>query len=207
MEHVEARWSPLLLQPIAGSPECFVVGCAVANLDGYHLEIANSLERLNCFYSVRGDVVRFAVELSVEALRHDLSKRGLYALLNPQEVLSGVKLGEMREGQGKSLSDIAQSWLGILSSLHDQQRGAFALLETRTTAADQLLASARKVALPKEIFQYVRERNSHLAGYFSEGIRLGRRRTVDNKTGSEIDFIGKRLVANCHIPSGSMAVS
>jgi hypothetical protein len=193
---VNARWAPLLLHPIVGSPECLVVGCAAVVRDDFHLELVNSLDRLNCFYGEQASVVRFAIELSVEALKHDLSKRGELALSNPYETLSGLKVGEVCDGEGESLAEIAQSWLGILSSLQSVQRKVLTLVQQPTNAVHQLGPDAKRVTLPKEIFQYVKIRNPQLAACFSESLRFGRRRSVVTRDGSEIDFSGKKLVAN-----------
>jgi len=92
-QHVYAKWSPVLLAPISGSYERLVIGCAVANETGFHLEMANALNRLGCLYAARAESVLFAVTLAEKALVHDLAQRGIKALLHPKGLLSGVAWG------------------------------------------------------------------------------------------------------------------
>ncbi len=196
-QHVFAKWSPVLLAPISGSYERLVIGCAVANEDGYHLEMANALNRLGCLYSSRADGVLFAVELAEKALKHDLVERGIEALLQPKGLLSGVALGELREAEGSSLSEIARDWMRVLSSLYDADASFEVVAKPDLMVAASQKSGKSEDRLPQLVLKHVSSKNLEIAQYFNARIAAGkkrRRRSAAHEV--EIDYKGRRLVAN-----------
>lgn len=208
-QHVYAQWAPVLLEPIAGSYERLVVGCAVANKEGYHLEMANALNRLGCLYADRADGVMFAVELAAKALQHDLSVRGIEALQTPKGLLSGVMLGPIRDAEGGSLGAIARDWMVVLSSLYEAKIEN----DLQQAVPEPVLAQDRpKKAhdrLPQLVLRHVSARNLSIAQHFSSSITEGkqrRRRSAAHEV--EIDYKGRRLVANfATLTAGRLAPS
>lgn len=196
-QHVYAKWSPVLLAPISGSYERLVIGCAAANETGFHLEMANALNRLGCLYAARADSVLFAVALAQKALMHDLAERGIEALQHPRGLLSGVALGEVREAEGASLSEIARDWMGVLSSLYDPETAKDALAKSADVLATAQKADRVEDRLPQLVLRHVSSRNLAVAQYFNARIAAGkgrRRRSAAHEV--EIDYKGRRLVAN-----------
>lgn len=196
-QHVFAKWSPVLLAPIAGSYERLVIGCAAANETGFHLEMANALNRLGCLYASRAESVLFAVELAEKALMHDLAQRGIEALLHPKGLLSGVALGEVREAEGVSLTEIARDWMGVLSSLYDPEMAQGAVAQPAVAGAVAKKAEKAEDRLPQLVLKHVSTRNLAIAQYFNARIAAGkqrRRRSAAHEV--EIDYKGRRLVAN-----------
>ncbi|MCZ0963233.1 hypothetical protein [Paracoccus benzoatiresistens] len=191
---VQAHWAPIVLHPISGSYERLVVGCIAANRSGFHIEMANALDRLDCFYGERAQSVRFAVELAGKALELDLVERGLAALLEPKSPLSGVTVVEAREVEGGSLQEIAKDWMSVMSSLY-QQGPLSSVVEPPET--EVLKSSRNKDRLPQLVLAHIAEKDLSVAQHFSDEI-------VSGKTGKkrrsahdlEIDFKGHRLVAN-----------
>ncbi len=206
-QHVYAKWRPVLLEPISGSYERLVIGCAVANPSGFHLEMANALSRLSCLYAVKAEAVLFAVELAEKALKYDLAERGLEALLHPKSILSGVALGELRDGEGADLSEIGRDWMAVISSLYDP-----AVTKSASEQPNVLKAAEKKIGreddrLPQLVLKLVSSRNIEIARYFSSRIvegRVRRRRSAAHEV--DIDYRGRRLVANfATLKAGSLA--
>ncbi len=206
-EHVFAKWRPVLLEPISGSYERLVIGCAVANQSGFHLEMANALDRLNCLYAVKADAVLFAVELAGNALKQDLAERGIEALLHPKGLLSGIALGEMREAEGAGLAEIGQDWMAVLSSLYDPGVGQSASEQPKVAKDTEKKTGSESDRLPQLVLKLVSSRNIEIARYFSSRIVDGRvRRSRSSAHEVDIDYRGRRLVANfATLKAGNLA--
>lgn len=191
---IKANWAPIVLRPIMGSPELFVIGVAAADSLTVHLEQANKLERLRCLYESNADLVVLAVRTGLDALHQDISARGPLALRDFQPVLSGVGLGEMREGEGQSLAHIAQSWLASVSSLYSPVSSLQANANTNIVQIDTGRARDR---LPDLVLNYVAKQRPGLADFFSHEIRQrARRRQSANASALYIDYAGSKVVAN-----------
>lgn len=192
---VQAHWAPVMLHPISGSYERLVVGCIVANASGYHIEMANALDRLDCFYGARAQGVRFAVDLASKALELDLAERGIAAIIEPRPPLSGVTIEKFREAEGKSLQEIARDWLSVLSSLYQPEQSAE--VEVVSQNVTEAKGSNTKDRLPQLVLAHISEKNLSLAQYFSPEIVLGsKRKSSGNAHSLQIDYKGKHLVAN-----------
>lgn len=194
--YVQAKWAPIILEPIAGSYEKLVVGCAVVNENGFHLEIANALDRLHCLYGSRSESVAFAVKLANDAILRDLAERGLDGLKNTAGPLSGIHIGPIREAEGTSLEAIAKDWMAVLSSLYHQESG----LDTKEGEEIGFIYTdplPRKGPdrLPQLVLEQVSNLDISLVRHFSERIVLGRR-PKNRSHELDIDYKGKRLVAN-----------
>lgn len=194
---VRARWAPLILEPIAGSPERLVVGCAVVNEGGVHIEFANALDRLRCLYGDQSSPLLTALKFAEHSLREDFSERGARALFEHQLPLSGLHFGAIREGEGADLRDIASAWLGVLSSLNDATKVS-AVVEFKAAPVD-VVAIEKKIVqpLPVSILAAVAAKKIELIQYFSDDLKEGRKKR--RNFGSHeilIDYSGKRLVAN-----------
>lgn len=188
-----ATWAPILLNPIPGSYDTLIVGIAIANESGVHVEMANQLQRLNCFYGDRASGVIFSIGIAEKLIQDDLSSRGLDAIILPTQFLTGVSLGSPRKGEGEGLASIARSWLESLSSLQSEQPFHVAV----TGLAEQVVAYAREARrpLPQSVLKHVNERMPEISRYFSGRILSGRRyRVKPNEI--DIDYRGQRLVAN-----------
>jgi hypothetical protein len=195
-QSVCAHWAPIILEPISGSYERLVVGVAVVGLDNFHIETANRLDRLRCYYGDGAQAIIFALQLAEEHLRHELSERALDALLSPTPAVSGVYFGECREAEGENLAAIGRSWMSALSSLYSPI--AEALMLPEILAYGELGASASSGdRLPRLVMDYVSERRDSYLKFFSSDLRSGRQRRMSGRSHEVmIDFAGSRLVAN-----------
>jgi hypothetical protein len=206
-QHLFAKWRPVLLEPISGSYERLVIGCAVANQSGFHLEMANALSRLNCLYPIRAEAVLFAVELAEKALKHDLAERGMEALHHPRGLLSGVVLGEMREAEGAGLAEIGRDWMAVLSSLYDPESAQSALGQPHFVKETQNKTAREDDRLPQLVLKLISSQKIEIARYFSSRIVDGgirRKRSAVHEV--DIDYRGRRLVANfATLTSGRLA--
>ncbi|MEL5879769.1 hypothetical protein [Cereibacter sphaeroides] len=193
---IYAKWAPILLQPISGSYERLVVGCAVVAGTDYHLESANALHRLQCLYADRADHVAYIIEMSNDAIRQDIAKRGVMALEEAANPFSGIHIGDIREGEGASLEEIAKGWMSVLSSLYERKAVHHAvegdIYAERSALSSEVRSSDR---LPQLVLEQVSGMNLSLARHFSQRIVEGRsRRRAAHEL--DIDFKGRRLVAN-----------
>ena len=199
---VRARWAPIILEPISASPERLVIGCAVAGDTGWHIEMANALDRLKCFYGDQSEAVLMATTFAREALAAELNARGLMALEEPKWPLSGLALGQIRDGQGRNLQEIGSNWMAVLSSLYDADLGKqkadsnVIKLSELYGATEQPLYSFLE-PIQARVLKQVSGYNLELSRYFNQDIRDGRKRR--RRFGNHeilIDFSGRKLVAN-----------
>ncbi|WP_166304369.1 hypothetical protein [Bradyrhizobium sp. 2S1] len=199
---VRAKWAPLLLRPILGSPEQFVIGVGAVNQAGFHLERANSFVRLTCLFAADANSAVLAAQAALDAFEADLSSRAIAALAEYQPVFSGVVLGDVGEAEGPSLQSIAASWMASLSSLYSASP-EIALTSEAYVAADVAEPARPRDRLPALILEYVVKRRPGLDQFFSEEIREQHARRRTNISGVHIDFAGSRIVANF----GTLSVS
>jgi len=195
---VRAVWAPVLLEPIAGSYERLVIGVAAVNAEGFHVELANALGRLDCLYGDDAAAAVTAVRIAGECLRHDLAQRSIDALREPETAVSGILVGECREAEGFSLQQVAASWMAALSSLYDatlqHDMLAAAPLRELATISDGLGTGDR---LPFMVCDYVRTQKQSFSQYFSRDLQEGRARRAKGASHQiVIDFAGPKLVAN-----------
>lgn len=195
-QSIRAHWAPIILEPIVGSYERLVVGVAVIGGDDFHVEVANRLDRLRCYYGDSAQAIVFAVQLAEEHLKQELSERALQALLSPTSAVTGVYFGECREAEGETLAAIGRSWMSALSSLYSPVVDAVMLPEV--IAFDEVGASSSGGdRLPRLVMDYVSERRDSYLKFFSSDLRSGRQRRISGRSHEVlIDFAGSRLVAN-----------
>lgn len=192
---VRARWAPVLLAPIAGSYERLVIGVAVVGRDGFHLEMANALDRLRCLYSNDAQGAMYAVQITAEHMRRDLAERAVLALTDPRPAISGVTLGESRDAEGVSLEAIGISWMRALSSLYVAGVEDAAVEEDDETADSQSDGSSDR--LPMLVMDYVKTKRQGYLQFFRADLRENRRRRLTGRSHEVfIDYSGSRLVAN-----------
>lgn len=194
---VRAQWAPVFFEPISGSYERFVVGVAAFNQDGIHLEWANQLDRLKCFYGSDAIGAVSAIEIAGEYLEIDLTKRATEAFTKPDPAVTGIVFGDFQESEGHSVEGIAQSWMSALSSLYIEPTAE------RVAIARPILNAADNVGqgfgdrLPFMVCDYVKLQREGFAGYFSADLREGKQRRMKGSSHKVIiDFSGSKLVAN-----------
>lgn len=194
-QSVRAKWAPILLEPIAGSYERFVIAVAVVNSTSFHVEAANATDKLRCFYGDDAVGVAYAIELAVEHLETDLARRAHEAISKPEPLISGVQVGELREGEGPTLEAIGVSWMQVLSSLYISRNLS---LEPKLGANVVSLDTAKERTgdrLPLLVKDYVQAKRHRLVDFFSSSIQDGKQRKRRNSD-VIIDFSGSKLVAN-----------
>ncbi len=196
--NIRALWAPVLLEPISGSYERLVVGVAVASGTEFHLEFANALERLKCFYGDSAVGVVAAVKLAAKCLEADLSRRSVEAISAPNPAVSGIFIGQCREAEGSSLKAISQSWMMALSSLYVKPLVLEDIVSVErmdiATTSDAMQSGDR---LPFLVCDFVKGQRAGFANYFSSDLREGRARRIKGSSHKVvIDFSGSHLVAN-----------
>jgi hypothetical protein len=194
-QSVKAKWAPVLLQPIAGSYERFVIAIAVVGSNGFHVEGANALDKLECFYADDASGVSYAIELAISHLQQDLAKRAGRAISEPLPLIGGVSFGDCRDAEGPSLKAIGASWMQVMSSLYraDTQLAGDQIESERVAAIDDF--RERNDRLPVLVMDYVKQRRTGLADYFSDEIQKGKTRNRSNSN-VVVDFSGSKVVAN-----------
>lgn len=190
---IPCRWAPVLLSPILDSPERLVIGVVAANESGFHLERANALGRLRCLFGKAAETAVFAAEVALDELVESLAARGVEAVQERALVFSGVVLGSVRVGEGTSLSAIARTWMGALSSLYDLRDEQIEEVAVVEEAGDRGLRGSDR--LPILVLEDVIARNPNYRRYFSEEIQARRQRR-SKVADIGIDFSSPDLVAN-----------
>lgn len=194
---VRAHWSPVFFEPISGSYERFVVGVAAFNQDGFHLEWANQLDRLKCFYGTDAIGAVSAIEIAGEYLEADLAKRATEAFTNPDPAVTGIAFGELREAEGASLESIARSWMSALSSLYIEPVAEMLAVARPVLNAAAEVDQGSGDRLPFLVCDYVKSQREGFAGYFSADLREGKQQRMRGSSHKVVvDFSGSRLVAN-----------
>jgi len=191
---VRAKWAPLLLRPILGSPEQLVIGVAAVNEEGFYLERANDFARLTCLFSGEADLAILAAQAALDALEADLSHRSISAILEYQPVFSGVVLGEVSEAEGQSLNSIATSWMSSLSSLYSSHPDIDLVSNAFVPAEVPEVVRPPRDRLPALVLDYVVNRRPGLDKFFSEEIREQYVRRRANASAVYIDFAGSKVV-------------
>ena len=115
--------------------------------------------------------------------------RGREALIDPSGAIGILSVGDARRVAAKDMKEVALSWLGAISSLHDSFSLAIQsenVVERQRARGDQLLSS---------VCDYAVRKKSPILPYFSQSARLGKpARSSLSKV--DLDFKGKRIVAN-----------
>lgn len=194
------KWRPIMLRPILGSPEQFVVGVVAVSLDSFYIAKANCLHRLTCLYEDRWLSSKLVVESALEELERDLALRQEEALIDHHPVFSSILLGELGTADGLSTKAVATSWLRALSSLHSEvvdeivQDAEAQEDDSQYDVADAV--SQSRDPLPNLVWEAVMSRSPALARYFSREIREKAQRRRTSVHSVIIDFAGSRVVAN-----------
>jgi hypothetical protein len=191
---VRAKWAPLLLRPILGSPEQLVIGVAAVNDVGFYLERANHFERLRCLFAGEATSAVLAAQAGLSAWEADLSIRALAAISDYHPIFSGVAIGELSEAEGVSLQGIASSWMSSLSSIYSSPSESTVLGAVANVDFSEV--TRPKDRLPALIFDYVKFKRPGLDMFFSEEIREQHVRRRTNASAVQIDFAGSKIVAN-----------
>lgn len=193
---VRAKWAPVLLAPLMGSPEQLVVGVVAVGDSGFYIERANALRRFECLYGKMAETAIFAAEVALDNLATDLAERGLKAITEPRTSFSGVAVGPVSEGEASSLEEVARNWMISLSSLYNADQ----VLALEAKAAHAMMIaedSGFRERLPLLVLHYVADRRPGLAKFFNADVREQRQRRGRARIqGVIIDFSGSHLVAN-----------
>lgn len=191
---IDAKWAPILLEPIAGSAERLVIGIAVSTHREAFVASVNGLRKLDCLYGSRGKGV---CEIATRAVSYvqEQSFEPNFSLTEVDCLYSGVHIGEIRSGEGETLEQIANVWLPLISSLHENvvSHEIDVLRELVVTTGATLLSDQ----LASQVMNEVIATRSSLLPYFSSDLRAGRTRRTKNRAHEVmIDFSGSKLVAN-----------
>lgn len=191
---VQADWMPLFVSPIRGSSERLVAGVIVASDRDFHIEMANELGRLRCFYGDGAEAIILAMHVVREQLEHDLAEKGVNGLRSGIDI-GGFEIGAKRSVEGLSLLQIGQSWMSALSSLYSKSEFYDESSEGLPPAEN---TQFQKVTdrLPLLVMEYVSVQRTGLVNYFNRDVVLQKRQKTSQAYEISIDFAGSKLVAN-----------
>jgi hypothetical protein len=193
---IRANWAPVFLSPIRGSQERLVIAIAVFNEEGFHIEAANALSRLQCLYGSQADIVIQVASVALDELQFDLAARSASAVSDFRPTITGLTVGDIRLAEGISLQSIGVAWMSAMSSLYDLNVSD-AVLETDdldATYEDRFEALATGDRLPRLVLDYVVAERNGLANFFRNDLSGTQRRRRSHEV--SIDFTGSKLVAN-----------
>ncbi|UXT41440.1 hypothetical protein FY137_09670 [Agrobacterium tumefaciens] len=185
---------PLLYSPLLSSPEAFVIGMLCYGDRSIHLERANSLSRLECFYGQQSTGAIIAIEFALD----DLSEAIKSANFSPKQyrpVVSGFVFGEEERVEGRSPQEVASTWMTAMSSLYT--RAELSVIDSHVYGiAPPALKKNEETENLKNLFDYTIERQPSLMAAFNVDLFSLRKRRANRPQTVFIDFSGTRLVAN-----------
>lgn len=195
---VRGCWAPILFSPNPDSPERLVLAIAAVGESGFYVAAADSAKRLACLYGASAATALMVQETTIDALNDDLAARGRDALEKPQTFFSGISIGRIREGEARTIEDLAIAWLRSTSSLHySKQSKVIAADEAADEVVAAIQARADNDRLPVLVYKEVEKGQPTLGNFFSADIRYRARKTVKPKPQTVlIGFAGSRVVAN-----------
>ena len=194
---IRANWAPVYLEPIMGSGERLTIGLAVVSDDTYTVLSANKLSRFQCLYGKSGADVEFLAEAALDALRLDISERGLDALTEPHPPVAGLHIGEIREGAGTTVDAIALAWLPGLSSLVSASDQFASISKPVGAHTHEEAALPTRDQLPKRVAEEVIALRPGLVDFFRTELRPdGHARKITKGHKVTIDYVGAKIVAN-----------
>lgn len=187
--HDEVVWAPIFITPILGSPERLVAAVAVVGTQERYLSVASGLEKLRCLYGESSQLIMAATMTALVEFEADLINRGKEALVSSSQGMGILSVGDARRVATKDVKEVASSWLGTISSLHD----SFALTIQKTS--EIVRHRPRGDQLPSSVCELAGRKKSPILQYFSQSIRKGtsNRSSLANVA---LDFEGQRVVAN-----------
>ena len=115
-DFVSISYVPVLYKPILGSPEQLVVGVLCSTEAKWHLERANRLDRLTCFYGENVKGVLLAIEVGLDNLETAIQLPE-FSVADFTSAVSGMLFGDTNTSEASSLETAARSWLTSHSSL------------------------------------------------------------------------------------------
>lgn len=196
VSRVTASWCPIYLEPIPGSQERFVIAVAVVSDTGFHVELANSLDRLECLYGQNAVIVRHAATITAENLKRDLKSRSLDALTDFDPPVTGAHVGRIRAGEGVSLAAIGKAWMSSISSLYDASLTQTPL--EMNAGGEGAGAGEHAIAvidrLPLLVYDYVVGQSRGVSEYFRPDLRGHPRQRRSYEV--TIDYASSTLAAN-----------
>lgn len=111
-------WQPVYFRANLDTPERLVAGI-IANIAGHrHLARASALDRLKCLYGREAGLAIEAVAIGLDYLENALRENG--DIENISDVVSGLSLGHPVSAYDRDAPALADRWLHLTSSLHDQ---------------------------------------------------------------------------------------
>lgn len=198
---IPARRAPLYFRPINGSNEQLVVGVLVLGPQGIHLERANRLDRLVCFYGNSSVGVISAIELSLDDLEDSFDELESDGFKSFRPLSSGLWIGELEPAEGASLKGIGAAWMRSMSSLYAEDSTALVVEAASSVLQTVNIDEPAQSRLGNLLLSYIEKRNPVVASAFSSDIRNQRR--ANRAHGVIIDFSGHKVVANFGVISVS----
>jgi len=193
---IRAKWVPVFLSPIRASQERLVIGVAVFNESGFHIEAANALSRLQCLYGSQSDIVIQVAGIALDELKADFAARSTDAIVDFRPSITGVSVGDLGNAEGTSLQTIGAVWMASLSSLYDSSGADVPSVQEDGDESFEGMfeALAGGDRLPKLVLDYVVAERGGLASFFRPDLGGRQRRRRNHEV--SIDFSGSKLVAN-----------
>jgi hypothetical protein len=200
-DHGRFRWAPLLFHPIQFAQDRLTIGLIVTAGRDAHLLEANRLNKLECLFEGHSEAAIFAASVALEAIREQLSTKGVEAIENFDPPVSGVALGTFREAEASDWHSLATRWLEASSPLFERPHmRAPAIYDQEMDLAvvgnpnNVPSLPAPKERLPLLVWEYISEQRPTYARYFNP--RVSKPKTRRPSYEVNIDYAGVRVVAN-----------
>lgn len=114
---ITAHWLPILLEPMPGSGERFVIGVAAVDSHGkFHIGTAISEATARCMYGAAAPHVLGLVDVTLTSLRMHLEAGHQVNQWLPP-LVSQTHTGQLQYAEGPDLQTIVRDGLSLASSL------------------------------------------------------------------------------------------
>jgi hypothetical protein len=190
-------WQPVFFRFNFDTPERLVAAVVAFANGQWHLERANSLERLKCLYGSDALVALDIIKIGLDELQASFERIEQNNILG----VTGLELGTKYDAQGRDASEIAQRWLRQTSSLHNQRRENHnpILGEVDTTAVfDALARDISKDRLSVLVMEQMVKVSPQSRGMFNSHVhKLEKHEGAKFLShGAYVAFNGKKVAAN-----------
>lgn len=183
-----ALWAPIYLEPMVGSGERLCIGVVAADEGAAIVRKVDGLDRLACLYGVEANAFIYASQVALSSTEQKVQE-GIRSLVTWRGAMDGLIVGDVRDGAGESLEDVAATGLMQCASLLLRRQ-----IDVESTAANVVPYSPAEATL-KRLESLVRDevaaQRPALISLFWQQYRISK-----NARATRIGFMGQRLAAN-----------
>ena len=192
---VAGRWAPLLFSPNPDCADRFVIGAVAVSESDVFVARVRADERFKCLF---GDAAEMALKIqkaTLDYVEKAVADLGSEIFSSSDLAFSGVRFGDIREGEAASMRELALRSLKLASILHldlDEALKEICISDESTPGT----APINNDRLPILVYKNIEKSDQEIARHFSSQIREGKRQAAGGPQKVFIGFAGDQVVAN-----------